>query len=396
MSETNHRSSLPALSRETVQHSPTRRNLVLKQISAAKVCGLGGGRFDTSTKLRSGSGAKALIINAMQSEPDNNSDMALLQEAPETVIAGAALAALCVVDSRPNETKAALQIVLALPERPRLPLATATAIDAAVARETRWLTQDNRQPVDIRCTFLNADHASGEEHQLAESLGLLNDAVQRKPELRSAPLVEAGIVCLNLATAYAIAQAVYAGETLRRRMVSVNGEARWLEFGTHLRAVIDAQQTLDSVWVNGRHGGTAASSNAEHERVHAGMFCVSDAPSPPVAACINCSACVPACPVDLRPDELYQQLDRDRVPQPHLHLENCLECGACNAVCPSQLPLAQAFRAAKAEQVAAREKDRLAQKAKQRSDARTARLAAIEADRKARALARGKSNRRAW
>jgi electron transport complex protein RnfC len=62
---------------------------------------------------------------------------------------------------------------------------------------------------------------------------------------------------------------------------------------------------------------------------------------------------------------------------------DCIECGCCDYVCPSKIPLAERFRDAKpalAVKLAARGD---ASAARSRFEARNARLAGIEADRRA-------------
>ena len=380
---------LTPLRREELGNTPTDRDRVLTQISAAKISGLGGGRFDTASKLRNGFGAQALIINGLQSEPGNNSDMALLHESPQEVIAGAALAAF--VTNAPN-------VVLALPDDAQLSSDLSHTIDSALSEQEAWLRGllTSGKPASFACRYIPAGHASGEEHQLATALELLNDSAINDLEFTRRPLVQFGIVCINLATAYAIARAVYAGEPLSRRMISINGKTTWVELGTPLLNITPPNHTLDTLWINGRHGGNPANSLPAAARIHPGVFCIDTAPAPPVAPCINCSACVPACPVGLRPDELYQQLQQNETPPPHLRLGDCIECGACNDVCPSGLWLAQLFRGARAEQTANTKKDQLAQKAKARSEARTTRLAALEEKRAALVQTRSTQGKRAW
>lgn len=392
--------TLQPLPRTQLQNTVASRERVIQQIQAAGVCGLGGGRFDTANKLRAAAGARAVIINGLQSEPDNNSDMALLQETPKTIIAGAALAAFCVCAGSTADADAAMSIVLALPEKPALVSELARTLQTSIEQESAWITNLLDRPVEFRRVQLKAGHASGEEHVLAISLGLSKEApTDGAPIANSAPLTTGGLVCINVATAHALARAVFAGEPLRQRLITIHGKPQWLDFGTPLQTLLTPEQTLASIWVNGRHGGMPASDQPDNAQVHAGLFCINTAPAQPTAPCINCSACVPACPVGLRPDELYRALEQNTETAPHLQLDACLECGACNAVCPSNLPLAQVFRRARTEQAAAMTRARMAQKAKTRSAARSARLAAQGADRAARAKERQRRqerSKRSW
>lgn len=69
-------------------------------------------------------------------------------------------------------------------------------------------------------------------------------------------------------------------------------------------------------------------------------------PDQPAAACIRCGVCEDACPVELRPQELFwfnQQsgVQHDRSAP---DLQRCIECGLCNQVCPSNIDLLSYFQ----------------------------------------------------
>ncbi len=108
--------------------------------------------------------------------------------------------------------------------------------------------------------------------------------------------------------------------------------------------------------------------------------------------CIRCGRCAPACPVALAPDRLHEAIEAGRE---DASLARCIECRACTSVCPSRIDLLGAFRLARREMFAAQARTAAADKARQRSDARTERLArraAIAAERRQQRLGR----RRRW
>ena len=62
-------------------------------------------------------------------------------------------------------------------------------------------------------------------------------------------------------------------------------------------------------------------------------------------ACIRCSSCADACPVNLLPQQLYwfsRGKEHDKARQ--YNIMDCIECGACAYVCPSNIPLVQYYR----------------------------------------------------
>ncbi len=65
--------------------------------------------------------------------------------------------------------------------------------------------------------------------------------------------------------------------------------------------------------------------------------------------CIQCGACVEACPIRLNPCELGRLANKARYETmaERFHLMDCFECGSCSYVCPAAIPLVQYFRVAK-------------------------------------------------
>ena len=59
--------------------------------------------------------------------------------------------------------------------------------------------------------------------------------------------------------------------------------------------------------------------------------------------CINCGACVDACPVRLMPNFLgrYCEFMRFDEAVSQFDLWTCIDCGLCAHVCPSRIPLVQ-------------------------------------------------------
>ncbi|MEZ5557171.1 MAG: RnfABCDGE type electron transport complex subunit B [Pseudomonadales bacterium] len=115
-------------------------------------------------------------------------------------------------------------------------------------------------------------------------------------------------------------------------------------------------------------------------------------PAAPEQPCIRCGACVPVCPEQLTPQELYWYC-RDQAwdAAAARGLASCIECGLCNQACPSNIDLLRHFALGRealraADSAAARAADartryeehqaREQQRARARAERRAARLRA--------------------
>jgi electron transport complex protein RnfC len=106
---------------------------------------------------------------------------------------------------------------------------------------------------------------------------------------------------------------------------------------------------------------------------------------PPPEPCIRCGKCTQVCPADLLPQQLYWYARSSNLDAAQdYNLFDCIECGCCAYVCPSHIPLVQYYRHAKAEIWAREQQARAADIARQRHEARLARLERIKQERAAR------------
>ena len=166
---------------------------------------------------------------------------------------------------------------------------------------------------------------------------------------------------LNVATVFAIQEALVKGKALTHRAVTVTGGAvvrprnLWVPIGTPLRVLLESAGGLrerpELILTGGPMMGVAQedleapvvkNTNCvvcltQEERRRAG----------PEGVCIRCGKCVAACPMHLAPmfiaralrQREWRQLDR-------LHVEDCISCGCCSYICPAQIPLVDLVRQA--------------------------------------------------
>ena len=297
---------------------------ILERIEAAGIVGMGGGGYPTAAKIREAIAGNAdwVIGNGMASEPGVSADAALLRDHTREVMAGLAIVERCI---------GAPRAVLAVPAD-RL-VAWATSVDLA--------------------------YPAGEEKRLVECL-----AGRRVPD--GGYPTDIGVLVLNVATLFAIHDAVVHGRALRRRIVSVGETDYWVAIGTPLAALPLA--AANEYRIRGELTGLPAPPYAV---VAATTFSVT-APRAQDLACIRCGWCIDACPERLLPDRLHAAFESNT---PDTTVFACIECGACTAACPSALDLVNEFRAIKDGMRRERSAQDRAEQARQHSAARMARLA---------------------
>lgn len=334
---------------------------ILRRIHEAGIVGLGGALFPTALKLSRARGCvDTVIVNAVECDPGLHNDAILLEHGIAAVLDGARAAA---------RATGATTAVLAVQD----PLKARQCRDAMRAHAHAVASAD-----EIQVRTVAGGYPEGYEARVIEAVtGRL-----RAPHESSS---ECGVVCLNAATAAAIAGAVSQEAPLTRRWITVS-DARSsvhgvvsVPLGTPLHTLLAhlAAPTHDArVRVGPWRMATSASLDAPVLADALGVWI--DAGAPPDEAerpCIRCGACADTCPVGLLPQELLRAaLSDDDALADALNLDHCLRCGACDAVCPSRIPLTAWFRHAQDRQAQRADEAEAADRARQRYEAHQARV----------------------
>ncbi|WP_432698530.1 electron transport complex subunit RsxC [Marinobacterium sp. YM272] len=353
------------------------RTELIEHIRRSGISGLGGAGFPTDVKLHLSEDhiVNTLIINAAECEPYITADDMLMRERPHEIIGGIEVIAhllrpshilIGIEDNKPNAIH---------------------ALQAAV----------KHCGLNIDIVVVPTKYPSGGERQLIKLLTDIEVPAGRIP-------ADIGIVCQNVGTTAAVYKAVHKGEPLISRIVTVTGDAvqhpKNLEvlLGTPFSSLLEACDLRPGALSRLVMGGPMMGVTVDNDRIPVikTTNCLIAAtaqempPAPPAQACIRCGMCEQACPADLLPQQLYWfAKGREFDKASHHNLFDCIECGACAYVCPSNIPLVQYYRFAKSEIRTEQREQQKADHARERFEARQARLdreaAEKEAKRKARA-----------
>ncbi|MDW8323068.1 MAG: electron transport complex subunit RsxC [Burkholderiales bacterium] len=345
---------------------------IAARVGAAGIVGLGGATFPAAVKLEVSrkSRVRTLVINGSECEPYLTCDDRLMRERAADIVTGIRL-----IQQAVGAREALVGIEANKPE-------AIAAMRAAAGG-------------DLEVVAIPALYPMGWEKQLIRLLtGREVPAGGRAADI--------GVLVHNVATAYAVQQAVVLGRPLVSRIVTVSGGAVRIPcnlevpIGAPVQALIDYCGGVTEPPARWVMGGPMMGHEipATHLPVIKGTSAVlaltaAEIGRPQANPCIRCATCVRACPVGLLPLEMAARIRVGELNAAvEIGLKDCIGCGSCSYVCPSHIPLVHYFNYAKGE-LAAKERARLKQEAtRQLAEARTARLERLAREREEAARAR--------
>lgn len=299
---------------------------IVSRIKWGGVTGMGGAGFPTFVKLCPPPGTKAecVILNGVECEPYITSDYRLMMEHADEIVVG-----LRLLMKAAHVEKGYIGIEANKPDAIRL------------------LTERTATSPDIVVVPLAMKYPQGGEKQLVEAV--MGRQVPAPPAIP----VTVGAIVQNVATAYAVYQAVMKHKPLFERYTTVSGlklqaPANFLvRMGTPFADLIDLCGGLpegeNKVLAGGPMMGKAVVSLDIPVCKGTNAITVltdADAHRGVAKPCIRCGKCVDACPMGLEPyllATLSAHGEYDRVEREHI--VSCISCGCCQYSCPSHRPI---------------------------------------------------------
>lgn len=326
---------------ETIDTTPTINPVckldskeIIQKVTEAGIVGLGGACFPTHVKLMPPPGKKAevLIVNGVECEPYLTCDHQLMLEHGEEIIIG-----IQILMKALNINKAIIGIEKNKPD----------AIEHMQELASRCL--------GISVQPLKLKYPQGGEKQLIDA------CIKRQVPSGALP-IEVGAVVDNVATIYAVYEAVQKNKPLISRVMTVTGKEvknpgnYKVRFGTPLADVLalagGIPETTGKIIGGGPMMGRAMNNvdMPANKRI-SGLLLLPDSEShrKEAANCIRCAKCVQACPMGLEPYLLAKLAGLQRWDDMEQHyIMDCIECGCCMFTCPSNRPLLDYVRMGKA------------------------------------------------
>ena len=174
---------------------------------------------------------------------------------------------------------------------------------------------------------------------------------------------DVGVVVHNVATVYAVYEAVYLNKPLYERVVTVTGSMLanpknlLARLGTPIKDLIDFCGPLKEEPAKIISGGPMMGISQYTDEVPVikstnGILLFSQKESVPLEEdyCIRCGACVRECPAGLMPCVINLASEKGIWQEAiNYGAMDCIECGLCSYVCPANRRLVQSIKRAKLE-----------------------------------------------
>lgn len=306
---------------------------IIKKCSEAGIVGMGGATFPSHVKLSVPSGKKCdvLIINGVECEPYLTSDHRLMLERGEEVLTGVSI------------LMRALKVEKAM-----------IGIENNKTDAISHLTKLAESFKGISIHPLKIKYPQGAEKQLIKAL------IGREVPSGHLPL-DVGTVVHNVATAFAVYEAVQKNKPLFERVITVTGASLknpgnfFVRTGTPVNKLIEAAGGLPDDTGKIINGGPMMGKAINNTAVPvvkgtSGIIIFPRIESSRESSkpCIRCAKCVSVCALGLQPYLLMTLSQKNMFERAeNENITDCMECGCCSYTCPAARPLLDYIRIGK-------------------------------------------------
>lgn len=307
---------------------------ITNRIKLAGVTGMGGAGFPTFIKLMPPPGTKAecVILNGVECEPYITADYRLMMEHADEILVG-------------------LKLLMTAAKVDRGYIGIEENKPEAIA----LLQHKAEKEKNIEIIPLKQKYPQGGEKQLVDAV------ISRQVPAPPAIPVNVGAIVQNVATAFAVYEAVMKHKPLIERYTTVTGKELTkpdnfiVRLGTPACLLIDACGGLpvseNKVLSGGPMMGKALISldapivkGSNSITILSGREARRHKPGP----CLRCAKCVDVCPMGLEPYllatasslKIWDKAEEEMI-------TSCIECGSCQFTCPAYRPLLDNIRIGK-------------------------------------------------
>ena len=305
-------------------------DFLIERVREAGIIGLGGAGFPTHVKLSPppDKPIKHLLVNACESDIYATCDERLIVEKTSNILKG-------------------VKIMRKVLGSPKVVIATKNNKIEAVERLKEAFSGDP----DTRIVARPFTYQQGDENLLQKAIFGYEVPAGKLP-------YEMGVVVHNVATVNAVAKAVFEGEPLTSRVITLSGDVEepknlLVKIGTPVGHILDrfkvSPNDIQKVVLGGAMMGISIRTTETPLIKRTTSILVFLKSKYKLVKrrtdCIRCSKCISACPLDLHPISIVEAMEKGDVERAkRLYLTDCFECGICSYVCPSGIPLADIIR----------------------------------------------------
>ena len=305
---------------------------IIDRMKACGIVGLGGACFPTHVKYMVPPDKKVdyLLINAAECEPYITVDYRMMLERADEVMVG--IEAMLIASGAP----------VAL-----------IGVEANKPDAFEHLTQVAANYKNIQVVKLKTKYPQGAEKQLIKALTGRSVPNGKLP-------IEVGCIVNNIATAFAIYEAVQKNKPIIETFTTVSGKSvknlknYRVRIGTCINDILNEvgiPEDTGKIISGGPMMGKAISNlNAFTVKGMSSLLLMTEKESKrgEVYECLRCGKCVQACPMGLEPYMLHALTDLQRYEDCEKYgIMNCIECGSCSFGCPSNRPILDMIRVGK-------------------------------------------------